>query len=337
MLNQFSRLSLSISIIPPKSSSLSLFACHHTMDHFNHTASIGTHTLSYALRGPPRQPKTPLVIILTGITSSALEWSAVCRHLSTDASILLYERSGYGRSEPSPNPLDSLTVINELCRLLDAAALAPPYLVIGHSWGGILAREFLAARPDDICGMVLVDPVQERMMMETWPDPSIAAVTNGLDYMDVVGLVRDRVLTDEEWDDLMAEENSEKHAKQAALEMPFLQVSRGVLAEKEQLVPGKDVMRGKPLSVLGGNSKRDHELLYEAGVAKGGGTDAQRKRFRECLARWERCEEEFHRELLSLSSVARYSVTKRSGHNIQLTEPELIADEVRWVLKMIRE
>lgn len=307
------------------------------MNHFTQTANIGTHTLSYALRGPPRQPNTPLVIILTGITSSALEWSAVCRHLSTDASTLLYERSGYGRSEPSPNPPDSLTVINELCHLLDAADLAPPYLVIGHSWGGILAREFLAARPDDICGMVLVDPVQERMMMETWPDLSIAAVTDGLDYMDVVRLVRDRVLTDEEWDDLMAEENSETHAKQAALEMPFLQVSRGVLSEKEQLVPGKDVMRGKPLSVLGGNSKRDHELLYEAGVAKGGGTDAQRERFRECLARWERCEEEFHRELLNLSSIARYSVTKRSGHNIQLTEPELIADEVRWVLKMIRE
>ncbi|CAK46936.1 uncharacterized protein An16g05960 [Aspergillus niger] len=298
------------------------------MDHFKHSASIGTHTLSYALRGPPRQPNKPLIIILTGITSSALEWSAVCRHLSTDASILLYERSGYGRSEPSPNPPDSLTIIDELCHLLDAAALSPPYLVIGHSWGGILAREFLAARPDDVCGMVLVDPVQERMIMETWPDFSISAVTDGLDYMDVVGLMRDRVLTNEEWGDLMAEEQSEGHAKQAAQELPFLQVSRGVLAEKEQLVPGKDVLKGKPLSVLGGNSKRDHELLYDAGVARGAGTVAQRERFREYLAKWGRCEEEFHRELLNLSSVARYSVTRRSGHNIQLTQPELIADEL---------
>lgn len=172
--------------------------------------------------------------------------------------------------------------------------------------------------------------------METWPDFSISAVTDGLDYMDVVGLMRDRVLTNEEWGDLMAEEQSEGHAKQAAQELPFLQVSRGVLAEKEQLVPGKDVLKGKPLSVLGGNSKRDHELLYDAGVARGAGTVAQRERFREYLAKWGRCEEEFHRELLNLSSVARYSVTRRSGHNIQLTQPELIADEVRWVLEMIQ-
>ncbi|PYI05194.1 alpha/beta hydrolase [Aspergillus sclerotiicarbonarius CBS 121057] len=306
------------------------------MNHFTHTAALGTHTLSYALRGPPRHPGSPLAIVFTGITSSALEWSAVCRHLATDIPILLYERSGYGRSEPSPNTPDSLTIIHELCQLLTVAALPPPYLVIGHSWGGILAREFLAARPDDICGMILVDAVQERMMFETWPDPSIGAVTAGLDYMEVVGLKREYALSEEEWGELMAEENREGHQRQAGRELPFLQVSRGVLASKEQLVPGRDLLRGRPLSVLRGNSKRDHQLLYEAGVARGGGTEEQRTRFREYLAMWDTCEEEFQRELLNLSTVARYSVTSRSGHNIQITEPGLVADEVRWVLERLR-
>lgn len=231
------------------------------MEHFQHTAHIGTHSLSYALRGIVRRPGAPLVIILTGITSSALEWSAVCRHIESEASVLLYERSGYGRSEESPNEPDSLTIVDELSRLLAAAALEPPYLIVGHSWGGIIAREFIAVRrSEDICGLALVDPVQERMLFETWPDPSIAAVTEGLDYMEVVGLTRDYRLTESEWKELMAEESSDQHARQAVRELPYLQVSRGTLAEKQQLLPGRDLLKGKPVGVLRGNSRRDHEF-----------------------------------------------------------------------------
>ncbi|KAJ5569884.1 catalytic protein [Penicillium hispanicum] len=306
------------------------------MEHFQHTAHMGTHSLSYALRGVPRRPGAPLVIVLTGITSSALEWSAVCRHLESETSILLYERSGYGHSEDCPREPDSLTIVDELSRLLVAAALTPPYLVVGHSWGGILAREFIAARrSEDICGLVLVDPVQERMQFETWPDPSIAAVTEGLDYMEVVGLTRDHQLTGSEWKELMEEESSDKHARQAVRELPYLQVSRGTLAKRQQLIPGRDLLEGKPMSVLRGNSKRDHELLYQEGVARGQGSDAQRAKFFEYLARWDQSEDTFQRELLNLSSTARFSTTTRSGHNIQMTEPGLVADEIRWVLQRI--
>ncbi|PYH94655.1 catalytic protein [Aspergillus ellipticus CBS 707.79] len=303
------------------------------MNHFHHTAHIGTHTLSYALRGIPRAPGAPLVVVLTGITSSALEWSAAARHLEAEASILLYERTGYGKSEACPTATpDSLTIVDELSRLLVAAALPPPYLVVGHSWGGILAREFLAARADDICGMVLVDAVQERMMFETWPDPDIGGATAALDYMDVVGLKRGYKLSEEEWGELMAEEASLHHEQQAEREMPYLQISRAVLAEKRQLVPGRDLLRGRPLSVLRGCSKRDQERMYARSMELGFGTEEQRTRFGEYLARWDECEEDFQRELLNLSSNARFSIAGGSGHNIQVTEPERVAEEIRWVL-----
>ncbi|PWY82052.1 catalytic protein [Aspergillus heteromorphus CBS 117.55] len=306
------------------------------MEHFRHTAHIGTHSLSYALRGIPRQPGAPLVVVLTGITSSALEWSAVCRHLEQEASVLLYERSGYGQSEATAAEPDSLTIIDELTRLLATAALPPPYLVVGHSWGGMLAREFLAARgPEEICGMVLVDAVQERMLFETWPDPSIAAVTAGLDYMEVVGLTRDYRLTESEWAELMAEEASPHHERQAVRELPHLQISRAVLAQKQQLRPGRDLLQGKPLSVLRGNAHRDQQRMYDRGVAQGLGTEAQRATFRNYLAKWDDSEEAFQREFLNLSSTARFSMTTQSGHNIQLTEPDRVASEIRWVLQRI--
>ncbi|OQE38673.1 hypothetical protein PENCOP_c008G01380 [Penicillium coprophilum] len=305
------------------------------MERFQHTAYIGTHSSSYALRGVSRQAGAPLVVILTGITSSALEWSAVCRHLEKEASVLLYERTGYGQSEacPTAEP-DSLTVVDELSGLLTAAALPPPYLVVGHSWGGILAREFLAAHgPEVICGMVLVDAVQEQMLFATWPEPSIAAVTAGLDYMEVVGLTRDHRLTEAEWAELMAEEASPHHTQQATRELPYLQVSRGVLAKKQQLPPGRDLLCGQLLSVLRGNSHRDHERMYHRGVAHGLGTEAERAAFRQYLERWDASEERFQRELLNLSSNVRFSTTTESGHNMQITEPERVADEIRWVLR----
>ncbi|KAJ5651327.1 uncharacterized protein N7484_005050 [Penicillium longicatenatum] len=306
------------------------------MEHFQRFASIGTHSLSYALRGIPRQPGTPLVLILPGITRSALEWSAVCRYLESEAPIFLYERSGYGRSEESPNEPDSLTIVDELCRLLKSAALEPPYLVVGHSWGGTLAREFVAARPiEDISGLVLVDAVQERMQFETWPDPSISAVSEGLDYFDVVGLTRDHQLTASEWSEYMNEQLSEKHVRQANREMPYLQVSRSVIAQKRQLEPGRNIFHGKPLSVLMGNSRRDMELMYEAGVANGRGTEAQRAAFRDYLATWDQSEDSFQREFLHMSTLTRLSVATKSGHNVPITEPQLIADEIRWALQNV--
>ncbi|KAJ5993896.1 hypothetical protein N7451_009620 [Penicillium sp. IBT 35674x] len=306
------------------------------MEHFQYTASVGTHSLSYALRGIPREPGTPLVIILPGITRSALEWSAVCRYLESDASIFLYERSGYGLSEESPNEPDSLTIINELCRLVESAALEPPYLVVGHSWGGTLAREFIAARPiEDISGLVLVDAVQERMQFETWPDPSISAVSEGLDYFDVVGLTRNHQLTASEWNEYMDEQFSEKHVRQANRELPYLQISRSVIERKRQLEPGKNLLQGKPVSVLMGNSRRDVALMYAAGVAHGKGTEAQRATFRGYLATWDESENSFQREFLHMSSLSRLSVATKSGHNVPITEPELIAGEIRWALENV--
>ncbi|OJK01451.1 hypothetical protein ASPACDRAFT_77188 [Aspergillus aculeatus ATCC 16872] len=122
--------------------------------------------------------------------------------------------------------------------------------------------------------MVLVDAVQERMQFETWPDPSIAAVTAGLDYMEALGLAQDHRLTAHEWAELMAEEGSAHHAhhaRQAARELSYLQPSRAVLTCKRQLVAGRDLLRGRPLSVLCGHSRRDQQRLYDRGVSRGVG------------------------------------------------------------------
>jgi hypothetical protein len=86
--------------------------------------------------------------------------------------------------------------------------------------------------------------------------------------MEVVGLTRSYRLTEVEWAELMAEEDSPHHTQQATRELPYLQISRAVLAEKQQLLPGRDLLRGQSLSVLRGNSHRDQERMYHRSVAE---------------------------------------------------------------------
>ena len=61
--------------------------------------------------------------------------------------------------------------------------------------------------------------------------------------MEVVGLTSDYRLTEAEWAELMAEEASQDHEQQTIRELPYLQVSRGVLAKKQQLLPRRDLLR----------------------------------------------------------------------------------------------
>lgn len=170
------------------------------------------------------------------------------------------------------------------------------------------------------------------MLSETFSDPSYAAITEDLDYYQITGIKRDHQLTETECNDFLAEEASDKHTRQAIRELPYLQVSRPVIAEKQQLSPGKNVLQGRPLAVLRGNCKRDYELMFQAGVANGQGSETQRAVVRGYLTKMDESVEAFQRELLNLFTLSRNSLTTKSGHNIQLTEPELVAYEIRWVL-----
>lgn len=71
--------------------------------------------------------------------------------------VCAYDRAGYGWSSPGPQPRDSQTIADELHALLTNAGLEGPYVLVGHSFGGLHARMFAARYPDETAGMVLVD------------------------------------------------------------------------------------------------------------------------------------------------------------------------------------
>ncbi len=116
--------------------------------------SIGTHDLHIRVRGEG----TPTVVIDVGIASRTEEWHALQDALASEVRVVVYDRAGYGASEAGPLPRDSGGEMEELKRLLDTAAIPGPYLMLGHSLGGLNAQVFAARYPDEVAGLVLLDP-----------------------------------------------------------------------------------------------------------------------------------------------------------------------------------
>jgi pimeloyl-ACP methyl ester carboxylesterase len=112
--------------------------------------------------GPPRKPTDPAVIIITGLGQHSRYWAGVLREISSFARVYSYDRSGYGKSKASPNPGRVASVLGlEAQQLLQAANVKGPYIVIAHSYGGIISREFLTLEKENIVGMVFIDAVSE--------------------------------------------------------------------------------------------------------------------------------------------------------------------------------
>jgi pimeloyl-ACP methyl ester carboxylesterase len=102
----------------------------------------------------------PSVILDAGAGAFSTAWSAVQQSLPAVRSCA-YDRAGWGWSDPGPGPRTITQEAFELERLLRAAHVSGPYVLVGHSYGGLLVRRYAALHPNDVIGLVLVDPALE--------------------------------------------------------------------------------------------------------------------------------------------------------------------------------
>ena len=107
---------------------------------------------------------TPTVVLEAGAGSSLEEWVKVQPEVSRFARTISYDRAGNGLSERGPTPRDGRRVATELHAALHHAHAPPPYILVGHSLGGPYIRVFAGMYPDEVAGMVLVDPTQEELI-----------------------------------------------------------------------------------------------------------------------------------------------------------------------------
>jgi pimeloyl-ACP methyl ester carboxylesterase len=85
----------------------------------------------------------------------------VQRELAKFTQVVAYDHAGYWGSQPGPKPRDAHRISQELYTALRNANLPPPYVMVGYSFGGPFVRVFAHSHPQEIAGLVFVDPSQE--------------------------------------------------------------------------------------------------------------------------------------------------------------------------------
>jgi pimeloyl-ACP methyl ester carboxylesterase len=149
-------------------------------------ANVGGYSLAYQCQGTG----SPTVILEAGYTASGIDTygQTILPLLARTTRVCTYDRAGDGISNPRPNrvrPLTGATQAGELHTLLRAISVGPPYIMVGHSYGGMLSREFAALYPGEVVGMVLIDassepeiPVYQRLHAGPWIDGTVTPAPN---------------------------------------------------------------------------------------------------------------------------------------------------------------
>ena len=104
---------------------------------------------------------TPSVLFLAGMGDNCETWNEVQNRIAEITTTFSYDRAGVGRSDAVSSPRTCRDLVQELFDLLRMIPVKPPFILVGHSFGGLVARLFASYYPDQVVGIVLVDAAVE--------------------------------------------------------------------------------------------------------------------------------------------------------------------------------
>lgn len=110
----------------------------------------------------------PAVVFEAGIAATSLNWRRIQTRVATLTQAVAYDRAGFGWSDVSPKRPTAGEACEQLRRALRGAGVSPPYVLVGHSFGGYVVQIFAARYPGDVTGLVLVDSITH----EDWEHPT---------------------------------------------------------------------------------------------------------------------------------------------------------------------
>ena len=102
---------------------------------------------------------SPTVVLAAGYLGLTIDWALVQPYAARHARTVSFDNAGLGFSDPARGPRTSTAIVEDLRSALRGAGIKPPYVLVGHSAGGLRMRLFAARYPDEVAGMVMVDTV----------------------------------------------------------------------------------------------------------------------------------------------------------------------------------
>jgi pimeloyl-ACP methyl ester carboxylesterase len=117
---------------------------------------------------PERSERFPPVVFEAGIGATSLSWRLIQAEVAKTSQTIAYDRAGLGWSDTISKPRDLWHLVEELRAMLNRANIPRPRILVAHSFGGLIALAYASRYPQELAGMVLVDPVG----VEEWANPS---------------------------------------------------------------------------------------------------------------------------------------------------------------------
>jgi pimeloyl-ACP methyl ester carboxylesterase len=281
----------------------------------------------HLLRTPGAGP--PLVIV-AALGEPAIDWLAIQRALAPEVPVVLYDRGGLGWSDPACGARTAGRMADELHALLVAARIAPPYVLAGHSLGGLIALIYTARHRENVAGLALIDSSHPDMLKRLPVDtPLISGRAVRLLYaarwrLTPLGLVRLA-------DDLGIRQQASDQARRsyppdvAAAARAFTLSSYGrrvIASELAHVKRSCDEARAclanlgsLPLAVVTSSEHDPHH-------APDGPAARKRSRW---YAMWSVLQAEF----AELSRNSSHSVARRAGHYVHRDDPDLVVGILR--------
>lgn len=257
---------------------------------------------------------SPTVILEAGGGNPWLSWYKVQPHVAAFTRVCAYDRAGLGWSDPSPRPRTAKVIAEELHTLLQNGGVTGPFVLVGHSLGGMDARMFANQYPSEVVGMVLVDsshPDQENRFPPEAKKLAAASyyVIRLMQFTLPIGLPRlvaSRAVPPEVRPEFCAVFCRRQYLAAVRAEAAAQQENS---AQVRSLGPLSDL----PLVVL---SHDPDKVRFPGNL-----TDPVNRE-------WAKMQE----ELAHLSSNGSHVVVKGSGHDIQIDKPEAVVDAIRKVV-----
>lgn len=136
---------------------------------------------------------SPTVVLESAAAATSAHWSWVQPKVATGTRVCAYDRAGMGWSDRGPKPRDGHQIATELHTLLTRAGVPGPYVLVGHSFGGLYVRTYAADYPGEVAGMVLVDATHPDLWKRLPPELSTPPDKQPLGSFPIIaglGLVR---------------------------------------------------------------------------------------------------------------------------------------------------
>ena len=144
------------------------------------------------------QNNAPTVIFEAGLGDCSNTWKDIQDNISLITTTFSYDRAGVGKSEATRVPSTGWIIVQDLLNLITKVALKPPFLLVGHSFGGLISRLFASINPANVAGMILIDAAPENKevsFQKVLTDKQIVKMKNYLNNPDLNSEKVDKVKT----------------------------------------------------------------------------------------------------------------------------------------------